>query len=393
MSFYLGNDNSNNNVMHITKNGHSAADMRSGVLTDTVFHSDLPYITYSVYEAEEYVDYYLNGLHNTTSFKMPSACVADILSNDKAYFVIVGTSVLLSCDSYIAKVPFGSNITVRVGIGTWYYSHGYAGAEQIYYDDYVHTTTSGYLYKKIQGSGKRGIKVVVLNVTRTGVYIPPVFTSTDILVKGSGILVKGIDLLNYKYISPAVVNSSDFVFSNTNSSFQLVNSVPGSSLGLVSNSSKTEISIDGKIIFSSLYAKRAVYGNVSYFSANYHSDPDNSPAAIYEEFLVQGGVRTYYRLSNELFQNGENFLFQFSKPIASVYEYASPYFASGLLTYAEGYLFSLYYANTAAAVITAWSVYGHNGTLCLTSEVLRFGNPPFYTGPIDVSSTIIRFLS
>lgn len=391
MSFYLGTGG-NGKIMHITKNSHDAIPMQGGILSDTVFHSDLPYITYSVYEAEEYVDYFRSGWYNTTSFKMPSACVADILSNDKAYFVIVGTSVLLSCDFYKAEIPFGSNRPVGVFIGTWYSSHGYAGAEQIYYDDYIPTTTSGYLYKKIQGSGKRDIKIVVLNVTSTGVYIPPVFTSTDILVKGSGISVKGIDLLNYKYISPTVVNNSDFTFSNAISSFQLVNSVPGSSLNLVSNSSKTEISVDNKIVFSSLYAKRAVYGNISYFSANYYSGPANSPAAVYEEPSTHG-TRTYYKLSNELFQNGENFLFQFGMPKTSSYYYSTPYFGSGLLTYTEGFLFSLFSGNTAAATVTAWNVYGHNGTLCMTREIIYIGNPPVYSFPIDVSSTVIRFLS
>ena len=391
MSFYLGTGG-NGKIMHITKNSHDAIPMQGGILSDTVFHSDLPYITYSVYEAEEYVDYFRNGWYNTTSFKMPSACVADILSNDKAYFVLVGNTVLLSCDFYTAEIPFGSNISKGVYIGTWYASHGYAGSEQIYYDDYVPTTTSGYLYKKIQGSGKRDIKIVVLNVTSTGVYIPPVFTSTDILVKGSGISVKGIDLLNYKYISPTVVNNSDFVFSNAISSFQLVNSVPGSSLDLVSNSSKTEISIDGKIIFSSLSNKRAIYGNISYFSANYFSDPDNSPAAIYEEPSTHG-TRTYYKLSNEFFQNGENFLFQFGMPKTSSYYYSTPYFGSGLLTYAEGFLFFLFSHNTAASVVTAWKVYGHNGTLCMTREIVYIGNLPIHSFPIDVSSTIIRFLS
>lgn len=391
MSFYLGTGSSGK-IMHITKDIHDSATMQGGILPDTVFHSDLPYITYNVYEAEEYVDYFLSGWYSTTSFKMPSACVADILSNDKAYFVVVGTSVLLSCDFYKAEIPFGSNIPVGVFIGTWYSSHGYAGSEQIYYDDYAPTTTSGYLYKKIQGSGKRDIKIVVLNVTSTGVYIPPVFTSTDILVKGSGISVKGIDLLNYKYISPAVVNSSDFVFSNTNSSFQLVNSVLGSSLDLVSNSSKTEIRIDNKIVFSSLYAKRAVYGNISYFSANYYSDPANSPAPVYKE-PSKYGTRTYYKLSNELFQNGDSFLFQFGMPKDSSYYYSMPYFGSGLLTYAEGYLFSLFSGNTAAAVVTAWNVYGHGGLLCMTREIVYIGSPPMNSFPIDVSSTIIKFLS
>lgn len=391
MSFYLGTGSSGK-IMHITRNNHNITEMQSGVLPDTIFHSDLPYISYSMYEAEEYVDYYKAGWYNTTSFKMPAACVADILNGDKAYFVLVGNAVLLSCDFYKAEIPFGSNIPIGVHIGTWYASHGYAGAEQIYYDDYVPTTTSGYLYKKIQGQGKRNIKIIVLNVTSAGVYIPPVFTTNSILVKDSGIMVKGINMLGYKYISPSPVNATDFTFSNSIANFQLVNSIAGSTFNLLANSSKTEISIDGKVIFSSLSSKRAIYGSISHFSAKYYSDPNNAPPPVYEEPSTYG-TRTYYKLSNETFQNGESFLFQFGMPKDSSHYYSTLYFGSGLLTYAEGYLFSLFSWNTAPAVVTAWNVYGYRGLLCMTREIVYFRNPPVTSFPIDVSSTIIKFLS
>lgn len=391
MSFYLCT-RENSNVMHITKGSYSSAEMQLGILPDTVFHSNLPYVTYNVYDAEEYIDYYSPGWYSTTSFKMPSACINDILTNDKAYFVVVGSSVLLSCDFYIAEIPFGSNRPVGVSIGTWYASHGYAGTEQIYYDDYVTTTTSNYLYKKIQGHGKRGIKIVVLNVTSDGVYIPPTFTSNDIKVNNSGIFIKGVDLLNYKYVSPTIINSTDLVFSNQNSSFQLVNSVAGTGLDLVSSSGKTEIKIANKVIFSTEITKRAVYRSVSFFSANYYSDPNNSPAPVYEE-PITFGTRTYYRLSYDTFQIGESFLFQFGTPKSSSSYYNMPYLGSGLLTYAEGYLFSLLAGNTAATVVTAWNVYGHNGMLCMTREIVYMRNPPIYTGPIDVSAVVIKFSS
>ena len=77
----------------------------------------------------------------------------------------------------------------------------------------------------------------------------------------------------------------------------------------------------------------------------------------------------------------------------SSHYYSTPYFGSGLLTYAEGYLFSLFSGNTAAAVVTAWNAYGYRGLLCMTREIVYFGNPPVNSFPIDVSATIVRFSS
>ena len=48
MSIYLGKDDSNNNIMHITNGVTSVNDLKSGVLTNTVFHSGLPLSSYKL---------------------------------------------------------------------------------------------------------------------------------------------------------------------------------------------------------------------------------------------------------------------------------------------------------------------------------------------------------
>lgn len=45
MSLFLGKDTANSNVLHITKGVTPKESMRSGVLANTIFHSDLPYVT------------------------------------------------------------------------------------------------------------------------------------------------------------------------------------------------------------------------------------------------------------------------------------------------------------------------------------------------------------
>ncbi len=49
MSFYTGKDNSNNAILHITKGGTPEVSMKSGVLSNTIFHSDLLYLSLLAY--------------------------------------------------------------------------------------------------------------------------------------------------------------------------------------------------------------------------------------------------------------------------------------------------------------------------------------------------------
>lgn len=48
MSIYIGKDNTNSNIVHITKGANSEYDLKSGVLDNTVFHSKLALSSYRV---------------------------------------------------------------------------------------------------------------------------------------------------------------------------------------------------------------------------------------------------------------------------------------------------------------------------------------------------------
>ena len=62
MSLYLGKGNSNNNILHITKGVTPTSAMKSGVLDNTVFHSDLPYLSLLDYtELNCFATYYDEG--------------------------------------------------------------------------------------------------------------------------------------------------------------------------------------------------------------------------------------------------------------------------------------------------------------------------------------------
>lgn len=62
MSLFLGKDNANSSVLHITKGVTPEVSMKSGVLSNTIFHSDLPYLSILDYvELDYYVTYYNEG--------------------------------------------------------------------------------------------------------------------------------------------------------------------------------------------------------------------------------------------------------------------------------------------------------------------------------------------
>lgn len=393
MSFYLGKDDTSKNVLHITRETHSPSELKAGVVADTVFHSNLPYVSHNVYDAIEYVDYSLNGWYSCTSVKFPISCVQDILSGSnsttKMYLVIVDGVVFNTCDFFKAEIPYESNIPVGVTIGTWYASHGYAGNTQVYYDDYTYSPRITHLYKKIQGAGKRNVKIVVLNVNDNGQYMSPVFTDTTIKIGDGKILIKGVDLLNYGYVAEGIVNTTDTTLTNTTGTFQLVNSVAGSSLNIVSNSSRSVIKVDDKIIFDSNNNSRLKYDTSAYYYAPYKTNASASPAAVFSEPSTNG-TRIYYRMSNLVFTEGENFLVQIGQGTKDGY-YSPSFFGSGLLTFRHRQrMFSIATELTAAATVTAWNIYGYNGILCMTSEIVKYANPPFYTGPIDISSIVIK---
>ena len=77
MSFYLGTGGSGK-IMHITKGSYTDTTMQGGILPDTVFHSDLRYITYELYDAINYAPYWL----------IPEAALTKIVNEKRLYFII-----------------------------------------------------------------------------------------------------------------------------------------------------------------------------------------------------------------------------------------------------------------------------------------------------------------
>lgn len=388
MSFYLGKDNTNKNILHITKGVATQASLQSGILPTTVFHSDLPYVSYTVYDAIHYTDYEKSGWYSTTSVEFPIEAIQNILNGNKIYMVVVDGSVFTSCDFYKAEIPFGSNIPIGVSVGTWYASDSYAGSEQIYYDDYSHTTVETHRYKKIQGSGKRNVKLIVFDISVDGTYISPAFSNNTVYINNQHILIKGVDLLNYRYISPTTVNNSDMIITDGISSYQLVNSVVGNGLSLNTQNNEVIVSVGGIPVFDTTKN----LGNIFFKSATFYSKlyatfPASSPSSIYSEPGPLGG-RVYYPASDEVFSDNEAIIVLFTKGINSYY--STSISGAALITFRAGKLFHIGTGNTGPSTVTSWNLAGYGNMLCLTREIVYAAGWPLNTGPIDISITVIR---
>lgn len=381
MSLYIGKDDVGNSMMHITKGVNTVNEMKNGILSNTVFHSDLPYLTYTSYDAISYTDYYKAGYYDVTSVQFPSEAISDIISGNKLYLVVVNGEVLNTSDFYTAEIPVGSNIPVGVSIGTWYASDSYiASSEQIYYSDYSYAPSYGYNYKKIQGAGKRNVKLVVINVNIDGGWILPSFTGNDIFISSSGIIIKGVDILNYRYLSPLILNSTDSVLSNGITTFQLINEVGGSSLTLSTYEDIT-IKIDNKVIFSTSTSASRVFFNSS---SKYASSLD----ILYVDTGIYNRQRAYCLASLETFEEGEHFFMGIS--LGSDYYYSDSIFGSSLLTFTTGQLFSICVTQTGPSTYTHYSLVGYDNKLYVTNEIAELGNPPFTSGPLNWVINITR---
>lgn len=235
MSFYLGNGASGK-LMHITKGSYSSNSMQSSTpLSDTVFHSELGYITYTLYQQI--------GISSTFALA-PTSFFTEIVTNKKLYFVIKKISDLWYQHLDVA-VNAPSNIL-------WYTNP--AGSLSYY-------PSISYPWANLQATIE-DVYFIVVNINQSG-YIPVVKPSNEIILRNGDIVVNGVDLFDLKYIQSSVLNNEDISFNTNSGQFQLVNSIlsPSGQMSILSNTTKTEIFNGTKAIFSTVPTRNKVFFN------------------------------------------------------------------------------------------------------------------------------------
>ena len=115
----------------------------------------------------------------------------------------------------------------------------------------------------VKGNNITDVRVYVLNIT-TASYIPPVQDSSGILINNSSIIINGVDLASFCYMSTAIVNTVDSNPSLISSSVQFVNAdLTGSSLRIFPIGSDYKITKSNHAIFdSSLGAQKVFFKSI-----------------------------------------------------------------------------------------------------------------------------------
>lgn len=259
MSFYLGTGGSGK-IMHITKGSYTDTAMQGGVLPDTVFHSDLGYITYELFTGPiSTVSIYIG----TGSFmEVPISCIELLMSN-RLYFLFTKNTSGVWVE-YTNPTQNASSAII------WYNSDRTASSN-------YPTTVCRFIYVY---PVVLDFYIAVVNINRTTGYIPIPTSSTDIIVRSGDIIVKGVDLYDLKYINSSQVNSEDILVTVNSGTIQLVNSSPApfNNMSIVSNPSYTKI-FNGtkpiwdttinrdKLRFEGTYTHHIPYGYISTYSS------------------------------------------------------------------------------------------------------------------------------
>lgn len=209
MSFYLGKDSGGvNNILHLTSNTHTATEMKTSIFDDTIFHSSLKYLEYSVDTLNIY----------NSSVIYPSNDTIDKINNSGLCFFFVINGVLQPAIKTLFSASRKEPARVLFHPTPTYI-----------YDVYP---TPSYTNKYIITSGYASITsayLIFVNINNVGTYINNTShnPALGITLNSTSVLVNNINLLNYKYLSIGDINTIDTTISVPGSStkLQLINSI------------------------------------------------------------------------------------------------------------------------------------------------------------------------
>lgn len=254
MSLYLGKDTNNKAVLHISKGYRTSNELRDGILGDTVFHSDLPYVQYAMYEATiSPINFnYTNANYGLT---IPEAALNELGQN--SFCIVVEHSGKFELyETYQPELT----LTTSTGPGHLSYYSRYLWSNSSF-NEVFHERDASHRYpalRLINRSAVTNIWVVILN---TG--ITHTTNSSETVFVGKGRLdVDGTSLATYKYVTPVPVNNIDpIVYTPNGGSIQFVNFYSGAetSLSITSNNGRTIIQSSDKNIFDSGVTRGKVF--------------------------------------------------------------------------------------------------------------------------------------
>ncbi len=285
MSLYIGKDNTSTAVLHLTQGPTDLASMKAGVLSNTVFHSELPYITWEQVQCTPVV------IRDIPFISISAEDAVALGTGKNIYFMCIGNTI-------IQGIQLVNNFETSMysrKFGGWYSIYNYNGG---FYQPTGYPTAQNRYFLPYWGSNLANIALYKLNI-QNGVYQGVPKTTNEILINPPTFNVRGVNLLAFKYFSPNIVNSIDKVVNCAGSNFQLVNSSIPATISLVSNTTESSIYKDNQILFSSLINSHIRYygygvAGTAITSSRSFTLPSDSIGSVVVLYLKANSVYGFY---------------------------------------------------------------------------------------------------
>ena len=227
MSFFIGNDVANTKILHVTKNTRTITELKSGELSDTIFHSNLNYIRVTKVQGS-----ILNSVLTVTqSVRDAIGTNGWIVVNSSGICIpaIWGRSLNPDTATYSPFYGKWSGLSLRLGRN----ATGPGPGPNNYQYDWIDLDSTN--------NGTCTIYVFSLDITNS-VFSKIPTTNNEFLMGNGQLNIKGFNVLDSAYISTAEVNNVDDKINVFGKIFQITNTnIIGNSVSLISNPSYSAI--------------------------------------------------------------------------------------------------------------------------------------------------------
>lgn len=265
MSFYLGG---NNKLLHITKGMQSATTLDGPAIASTVFHSDLNYLTVDTVYTSTIYSGVIPG-YGATAYSTYSRFTVD--STTKA---LMGTYVwfVIAANGEVVKHALNTNAWgANPTSSTYPLTSGWVDNGTTYQAilfEFNNGVAGKFLTKGLGSAYNGTCYVCVTNILASGSVVAIPKTASSIIVDNGNLIVKGVNFLDHKYVSTAVINGTDIIGRLDSGSFQVLNSVASAeSIELYSNSVSSGIRQNGKVHIDSAISNNMEISYVWPFTA------------------------------------------------------------------------------------------------------------------------------
>ena len=276
MSLFLGKSDNNIPVLHISSDTQQITTLKGPPNPLTSFHSDLAYLSYKLF-TPIYTSFIPDTITSSSSYNpgglvivmSPEFYTEFAIHNTRLYIITLNDS---DAGLNINALPLSKRNPASIPPQcSWYSFHPSSSTNDSLYNgelDYPTTTHKyGYINTKVNTSN---VKILVTNYSHSGVLFN-YKTSNDISISNNSLIIGGIDIATYPFISRSIVNVQDTIINLNGDTFQLANANSSPGLSIVSTPS-VQVKIGGKVIVDSSYRNNLCLSSISSTVVFYHLD-------------------------------------------------------------------------------------------------------------------------